>query len=87
MSHTAFQGTLNQRIQPLSAAVKRFERKHLLQALAVCKGNKTETARCLGISRKNLWEKLRKHEVSDAEIRQGISASQLAALCPSTLMP
>lgn len=35
----------------------------LKKALAYCNGNRTETARVLGISRKNLWEKLKGHGI------------------------
>jgi two-component system response regulator AtoC len=35
------------------------EQNLLRKALAHCGGNRTETARVLGISRKNLWEKLK----------------------------
>src|SRR5262249_51497514 len=44
---------------PLSAAVKEFEREYLLRALERAHGKKSEAAALLGISRKNLWEKLR----------------------------
>jgi two-component system response regulator AtoC len=37
------------------------ERGFLQQALIASKGNRTEAARLLGISRKNLWEKMRTH--------------------------
>jgi two-component system response regulator AtoC len=37
------------------------ERGFLQQALIASKGNRTEAARLLGISRKNLWEKMRAH--------------------------
>ena len=35
----------------------------LKKALSCCGGNKTKSAELLGISRKNLWEKLKKYEV------------------------
>jgi two-component system response regulator AtoC len=35
----------------------------LKKALSFCSGNKTKTAELLGISRKNLWEKLKNYEV------------------------
>jgi len=47
-------------IQPLSVAVREFEREYMLRALDVAGGNKTRAARLLGISRKHLWEKLRR---------------------------
>src|SRR5262245_28078656 len=47
-------------IQPLAVAVREFEREYLLRALKVARGNKTKAARLLGMSRKHLWEKLRR---------------------------
>jgi DNA-binding NtrC family response regulator len=47
-------------IQPLSDAVHAFEREYLRHALDATHGNKTRAARLLGMSRKHLWEKLRK---------------------------
>ncbi len=39
------------------------ERHFLARALAKSQGNKTEAAKLLGISRKNLWEKLKNHQL------------------------
>ncbi len=50
----------------LEATVKQAEREHLLKALAVAGGKRTRAAELLGISRKNLWEKLRAHGLSAA---------------------
>src|SRR5262249_1513586 len=52
--------------RPLGAAMKEFEREYLLRALAEADGKRTLAAEILGISRKNLWEKLRMHGVSDS---------------------
>jgi DNA-binding NtrC family response regulator len=46
-------------IQPLGAAVRAFEREYLIRALRAAHGAKTRVAAALGISRKNLWEKLK----------------------------
>lgn len=58
-------------ILPLLVAVRDFEREYLKRAIKFCDGSKTRTAQALGISRKNLWEKLRRHglvgEESDEE--------------------
>lgn len=43
----------------LSDAVTAFEHKFIQKALYKTNGNKTEAAKLLGISRKNLWEKLK----------------------------
>jgi DNA-binding NtrC family response regulator len=48
------------RRQPLSLA--EVEAEYVTEILAAAKGNKTEAARLLGISRKNLYEKLARHK-------------------------
>jgi DNA-binding NtrC family response regulator len=52
-------------IQHLSNAARAFEREYLLRALRVTAGKRQAAADLLGISRKNLWEKLRAHGLSD----------------------
>jgi DNA-binding NtrC family response regulator len=49
---------------PLSDALKQFERNVLIHALAASEGKKGRAAEALGISRKNLWEKLKLHGLS-----------------------
>lgn len=51
------------RKRPLAEAVDELERSLLLAALDEAKGNKLEAARSLGLSRTNLYAKLRKHEL------------------------
>jgi DNA-binding NtrC family response regulator len=51
--------------RPLGTAMKEFEREYLQRALAQAEGKRTLAAEILGISRKNLWEKLRMHGFSD----------------------
>ena len=46
---------------PLRIATKEFERQFLKRRLAEHDGRRTAAAETLGISRKNLWEKLRSH--------------------------
>lgn len=48
----------------ISDAVAKTEKQLLLKALAHTKGKKGEAADLLGISRKNLWEKLKLYEIS-----------------------
>ena len=43
----------------LKELLTRIEREHLMKVLEETDGNKVEAARILGISRKNLWEKLK----------------------------
>jgi DNA-binding NtrC family response regulator len=57
----------------LKVAASAFERQYILRALALCDGNKTRASRYLQISRKNLWEKVRGHGISDEEIQQEIA--------------
>jgi DNA-binding NtrC family response regulator len=54
--------------RPLSVIVKQAEREHILRALAIAGGKRTRAAELLGISRKNLWEKLRAHGLSDSDV-------------------
>lgn len=56
------------RVRPLPEAVKEFEREYLKRALQQTQGRRGEAANMLGISRKNLWEKLRGYGFSDAEL-------------------
>ena len=55
---------------PLSEAVGTFERAYLIRALKQTGGKKTRAAELLGISRKNLWEKLKGYGVTDAEFAE-----------------
>ncbi len=57
--------------RPLGAAAKDFERQHILRALQLASGKRARAADLLGISRKNLWEKLRQHGLSEIEIDEG----------------
>lgn len=55
-------------LRQLAPALRAFERQYLLRALAAGKGQRSRTADLLGISRKNLWEKLRAHDLSDSDL-------------------
>lgn len=46
-------------IMPLEEYIKRIEKDYIKKVIALCDGNKTKAAEILGISRKNLWEKLK----------------------------
>jgi DNA-binding NtrC family response regulator len=54
-------------VAPLAAVVKQAEREHLRRALAIAGGKRARAAELLGISRKNLWEKLRAHGISESD--------------------
>lgn len=43
--------------------LEELEKRHILHALDVCKGNRTEVAERLGISRATLWRKLKEHRI------------------------
>lgn len=47
----------------LAVAVSAAEKKCILNALKKTAGNKTEAAEILGISRKNLWEKMKQYQL------------------------
>jgi len=51
---------------PLGTALKQFERAYLIRTLAEFGEKKGKAAESLGISRKNLWEKLRVHGIGAA---------------------
>jgi DNA-binding NtrC family response regulator len=51
--------------RPLAVAAKEFERQYILRALRLSSGGKAHAAELLGISRKNLWEKLKQLGISD----------------------
>lgn len=53
-----------QTIAPLSRVVEAVERAHIQKALRYCEGSVGKTAEVLGISRKTLWEKMRKLAVA-----------------------
>ena len=48
----------------LSGSLARAERQCLQNALAKSQGNRTKASELLGISRKNLWEKLKNHNIT-----------------------
>ncbi len=50
-------------MRPLHEAMAQYEREYLRAALELCQGHKSATAAMLGISRKNLWEKLKRYGV------------------------
>ena len=52
-------------LRPLGEATREFEREYLLRALRLSGGRRAEAAKLLGISRKNLWQKLRLHGLGD----------------------
>jgi DNA-binding NtrC family response regulator len=50
--------------RPLGVAMKEFEKQYLQRALRLATGGKGHAAELLGISRKNLWEKLKAHGIT-----------------------
>jgi len=55
------------RFRPLAAAVRQFEREYIVRAIREAGGVRQKAAELLGISRKNLWEKLKAHGLSDED--------------------
>jgi DNA-binding NtrC family response regulator len=51
--------------KPLRDAITEFERKYIEKVLQSVEGHKTRSARILGLSRKVLWEKLKRHKLDD----------------------
>lgn len=49
---------------PLQAMIEETERVHIRKALSRCEGSVTKTAELLGISRKTLWEKMKRLSIS-----------------------
>ncbi len=49
---------------PLQSAMDLFEKKYILQMLEKCKYNKTQTAKSLGISVRNLYYKMDKYQIN-----------------------
>ncbi len=58
----------NARIQPLPEAMREFERAYLKRVVQQADGRRGKAAAMLGISRKNLWEKLRGYGFTEAEL-------------------
>ena len=54
-------------LKTLGVASKEFEKQYVLRALRLANGAKSHAAELLGISRKNLSEKLKLHGISDVE--------------------
>jgi two-component system, NtrC family, response regulator AtoC len=65
--HDQKSGEKSVSLRPLSVAAKEFEREYLLRALHAANGKKGKAAELLGISRKNLWEKLKSHDIADSD--------------------
>jgi two-component system response regulator AtoC len=55
-------------VRPLADAAQEFEREYLRRALTLTGGKRIQAAKLLGISRRNLWAKLRAHALNDAEL-------------------
>jgi DNA-binding NtrC family response regulator len=57
------------RVAPLAVALRELEKQHLRRALAATGGKRVKAAEMLGISRKNLWEKLRMYNIEDSSTK------------------
>ena len=54
--------------RPLGVAMKEFERQYLLRTLNLAEWSRKQAAQLLGVSRKNLWQKLRAHGIVDNDL-------------------
>jgi DNA-binding NtrC family response regulator len=61
-------------VRSLGDATKEFERDYLIRTLARFDGKRLKAAESLGISRKNLWEKLKMHGLSEPDEPETIAA-------------
>lgn len=62
------EGEAPREARSLPEAVRAFEREYLKRVLQKSEGHRARAAQLLGISRKNLWEKLKGYGISDAEL-------------------
>ncbi len=51
----------SERVEPLATVMAQFERDYIARTLQLAGGERRKVAEMLGISRKNLWEKMGKH--------------------------
>ena len=61
--HTLKTGSVAPPLQPLAESMAKTERQCIIDALSHCGNNRTKAALALGISRKNLWEKMKLHHI------------------------
>ena len=53
----------------LKKNLQKEERNTILKALQICRGNKSQSARMLGISRSLLYNKLKRYEIAPSELK------------------
>jgi DNA-binding NtrC family response regulator len=68
-------------LPPLHAVVEDAERGHIRKALNECEGSVGKTADVLGISRKTLWEKMKRLEISALLLRFRREVSEYYEIC------
>lgn len=66
-------------LQSLPSAMHAFEREYLSRGLQAAGGKRTQAAALLGISRKNLWQKLKRHDLLQQAAAAEGSADETAA--------
>jgi DNA-binding NtrC family response regulator len=54
----------SERVEPLGAVMAKFEHDYIERTLELAGGERRKAAELLGISRKNLWEKMNRHGLS-----------------------
>jgi two-component system response regulator AtoC len=60
-----FKKSYREVLTPLSDVMARMEKDYITKVLEVTMWNKTKAAEILGISRKNLWQKIRAHNITE----------------------
>ncbi|HVB37062.1 MAG TPA: helix-turn-helix domain-containing protein, partial [Vicinamibacterales bacterium] len=65
-----------------SASLSIVEREHILRVLAQLHGNKVAAARVLGVSRRTLYRRLRKHKVGTETPPAGVSPTGCVVSAP-----
>jgi two-component system response regulator AtoC len=66
----------------LSETMERIERKFIEEALQESKGIQVEAARMLGITSKNLWKKIQKHEIDTSRIARPSKVADTVSSLP-----
>lgn len=64
-------GPVFQAGHPLKEALGHYEKAYIEQALALSGGRRQEAASRLGISRKNLWEKMQRYDLLGEDVSEG----------------
>ncbi|MDZ7330797.1 MAG: sigma-54 dependent transcriptional regulator [candidate division KSB1 bacterium] len=64
-SHLWFDGNQQELTSPKIKSLEELEREHIIHVLKATDGNRSKTARLLGIDRKTLYDKIRRYQIND----------------------